>query len=532
MQASRWFCSAMLTGIGLLLLCRCANPGALTGGPKDTIPPQVVKRIPPLGQTNFKSQEVSITFNEPVRSKNLQQELIITPRLQEKDAYEIIEKKYSIILRFKKPLLENTTYSIHFRNGIVDATEGNAAQEAMIVFSTGAQLDSLQVGGTCTQALSGESIENALVGLYPAHDSIDPALHEPLYLTKTNNKGQFRLQFVKAGSYQLFAIDDQNNNGKWDKTELLGFLPEALSLQNSIDSLYIELVPQDVKAPQIVGKRASGQYAYTVITFNEGIDSCHLQPALPFVLDKSGRILKLYHRDSLEVQITARDSTGNLLHDTLQLAAPQGKEKEKFEVDISESYQAYTQELQLKIHANKPIARQIDSLFYAYIDQDTLNKQLFARAYFQQPTPNRLVFKQKIDFRDSAKIFIDKGWLISIEEDSSQTQWSKKVNHANPKEFATLRLYIEKKEGERWIMQLLNKENKVIQEHEVRSEPIEMKGLPPGEYKLRFFQDSNANGRWDSGNYKEKILHEKIFIYNKALRLKANWEVEERLVIE
>ncbi len=30
----------------------------------------------------------------------------------------------------------------------------------------------------------------------------------------------------------------------------------------------------------------------------------------------------------------------------------------------------------------------------------------------------------------------------------------------------------------------------------------------------------------------KKILHEKIFIYNKALRLKANWEVEERLVIE
>lgn len=532
MQASRWFCYAMLAGIGLLLLCRCANPGALTGGPKDTIPPQVTKRIPPLGQTNFKGQEVSLVFDEAIRSKNLQQELIITPRLPDKEAYEIIEKKYAVTLRFKKPLEENTTYSIHFRNGIIDATEGNPAQDAVIVFSTGAQLDSLEVSGRCVKALTGEPIENALVGLYPAHDSIDPALHEPLYLSKTNTSGEFQLQYIKAGNYQLFAIDDQNNNGKWDKQELLGFLPGTLSLEAPHDSLLIELVPQDIEAPQVVSKRSSSQYAYSIINVNEGIDSLAVVPYIPFVLDKTGRQIKLYHQDSIEVKITARDSTGNILHDTLQLSAPQGKEKEKFEVDINERYDSYRRELQLLIHANKPIKRQIDSLFYAYIDQDTLHKQTFSKESFRIPVPNRLIFEAKIPFRDSAKVVINKGWLLSIEDDSSQTQWQKMLIAPNPKEYSTLRLYVTQPKAGAWVMQLLNKDGHVILEKNLQKEVIEIKGLMPGDYRLRFFEDENGNGRWDSGNYKNRKKHEKVFIYNKILRLKANWEVEERLNIE
>jgi uncharacterized protein (DUF2141 family) len=531
MQASRWFFYTMLCGI-VLLLCRCANPGTLTGGAKDTIPPQVVKRIPPLGQTNFKGKEVSIFFDESIRGKNLQQELIITPRIEGKDAYEIIEKKYGITLRFKRPLAENTTYSIHFRNGIVDVTEGNPAKEAMIVFSTGTQLDSLQIAGRCVAALSGEPIENALVGLYPTHDSVNPALHEPLYLSRTNASGNFQLRYLKAGKYRLFVIEDQNKNGKWDPKELLGFLPNTLLLETNLDSLFVELVPQDIEAPRIVSKRSSSQYAYSVVNINEGIDSVAILPNLPFALDKTGRQIKIYHKESLEVIIAARDSTGNLLHDTLQLEAPKGTEKEKFEVEISEKYQPYTQELQLYIYTNKPIEKQIDSLFYAYIDQDTIQKQAFSGALFQSPTPNRLIFQKKLNFQDSAKVIIDKGWLVSIEQDSSNIRWSKQLVAANSKEFSTLHLRITNANSNAWIMQLLNKDGKVVKEQPINKTTIEIKGLPPEEYKLRFFEDKNRNNRWDSGNYKENILHERIFIYNKILRLKANWEVEEQLSIK
>jgi len=40
-------------------------------------------------------------------------------------------------------------------------------------------------------------------------------------------------------------------------------------------------------------------------------------------------------------------------------------------------------------------------------------------------------------------------------------------------------------------------------------------------------EDKNANGKWDTGNYKQKTQPEPIFYFEKPLLIRGYWEVEE-----
>ena len=51
--------------ISVLLLSACANRGVgPQGGPKDTIPPAVVKEVPVSGSLNVQPKKLEITFDE------------------------------------------------------------------------------------------------------------------------------------------------------------------------------------------------------------------------------------------------------------------------------------------------------------------------------------------------------------------------------------------------------------------------------------------------------------------------------------
>lgn len=516
---------SLLMGLGALLLFRCANPGVLGGGPRDTIPPQVVVRYPALQTTHFQDKEVYISFNEAVRSNNIKQEIIITPNI-ESEAFEIFEKKYTIGLRFKQKLMDSTTYSIYFRNGIVDVTERNPAQDAFLIFSTGNFIDSLEISGSCLDALTQEALDKVIVGLYPYQDTLDPSRDRPLYLAKTDQIGKFQLTNLRSGTYYLFAIEDKNNNSRLDKNEKIGYLEKPIQLDSqNIRDLHIELVRQDLEAPQIVSNRVSNQYGYFLVNFNEGLSEIQISPPTPYALTQAGRSLKLYPSDSTQIIIIAQDSTGNQLQDSLKIFPGTRSGKEELKLQISENYQVYQQYLNLVVEANQPIASANDSLFYALFDKDTLNKHFFHQ-FKEVVHPNLWQFSLQLSFKDSASVYIEAGWLNGIWMDSSQTTWEKKYIHANPKDFGSIKIQVKNIKPE-WRIQLLEgKNNKLILEQAVQ-EHLEFRGLMPGEYRIRFYEDRNQNQRWDTGNYKQKILHERVFLYPKVLRLKANWQIEE-----
>lgn len=79
------------------------------------------------------------------------------------------------------------------------------------------------------------------------------------------------------------------------------------------------------------------------------------------------------------------------------------------------------------------------------------------------------------------------------------------------------------------IVQLLNSSDAVI-----RQQPVTDKGTcdfyflqPSTKYYIRLFNDSNNNGKWDTGNYEQKLQAEEVYYFPKVWEMKANFEFEE-----
>lgn len=83
--------------------------------------------------------------------------------------------------------------------------------------------------------------------------------------------------------------------------------------------------------------------------------------------------------------------------------------------------------------------------------------------------------------------------------------------------------------GPHAIVQLLNSSDAVI-----RQQPVTDKGTcdfyflqPSTKYYIRLFNDSNNNGKWDTGSYEQKFQAEEVYYFPKVWEMKANFEFEE-----
>jgi hypothetical protein len=111
--------------IALLFQCliiSCAQTSAPTGGPKDTTPPKITKSNPANFSTNFKENEINISFDEWILPfTNPQAQIIISPDVQPFPKVEAARNDLSI--KFKDSLQSNTTYSIFFGDNLKDNNE-------------------------------------------------------------------------------------------------------------------------------------------------------------------------------------------------------------------------------------------------------------------------------------------------------------------------------------------------------------------------------------------------------------------------
>ena len=77
------------------------------------------------------------------------------------------------------------------------------------------------------------------------------------------------------------------------------------------------------------------------------------------------------------------------------------------------------------------------------------------------------------------------------------------------------------------FVELLASGEKVVRTVTVKNGNFELLNVPAGTYYLKLTIDSNGNGKWDTGNYKEHLQPEEVYYYPKKLRLRANWDLDE-----
>ena len=215
-----------LEGLSLLLLLlffsSCANRGiGPQGGPKDTIPPRMVKEQPLNQSVNFHGKKIEITFNEYLQLDNIQQNLLVSPPQQVSPIVKAIGKKVTV--EMQEDLIDSTTYTLDFGNAICDYTEKNPLRGYVFAFSTGDRIDSMEVYGRVANAEDLNPVSGLMVGLQAnLHDSAFSTLPFTR-VARSDSLGEFGIQNLRNGIYRLYALQDQSRDFLYQPGEGLAF---------------------------------------------------------------------------------------------------------------------------------------------------------------------------------------------------------------------------------------------------------------------------------------------------------------------
>ena len=522
-----------------LSVWRCATVTTPMGGPQDKEPPILISSTPKHNQKNFGKPTVELTFNEDIKLKDAKEEIIITPSPGKETNFQT--KASTLIIEPKEGWKENTTYSISFREGVQDITEGNPAENLRLAFSTGPVIDSLSISGTIRDALTEKIPEKITVAIYTS-DTFDIFKHAPVYFTKSDKEGNFKIDNLKRDRYYIYAFEDKNKNLKIEsQNEQFGFIAQPIELSRNKTKVVIPLIRIDTRKLKINKPRSTGDIAF--LKFNKNIISYTLQPTeekvklLNSFSDDQSEIrllLQDLETDSIKIRVIAFDSLSQKV-DTL-LYVKKGKNQkieEKLKVEITAPVlETETGNFQFSFTANKLIKSiNPDSLI---LELDSLIRITFKDTDYRWDTIHKkielktIIDKKTIDVEKKISLITGKNFLQTFDNDSIKGS-SKPVNFLTVEDTGTLTVDVKTTTPEDFIIQLLSAD-KVVQTA-LNQKKHTFKYLEPGNYKVRIIIDKNKNGEWDIGNIFLKEEPEKTIYYIDREKkyetpMRANWESE------
>ena len=236
----------------------CAQIGAPTGGPRDTIPPRLVNASPKLKSVNVTSNKITLSFNEYVDLREAQTNVLISPF--PKKAPSIDYKLKTVTVKLKDTLLPNTTYSINFGNAIVDNNEGNPLKDFTYVFSTGNNIDSFTLTGKVLVAETGKADSTIVAMLYRNTDDSAVQKNKPDYISKLDGKGNFTFINLPPGKFKVYALKDGDGGKTYNsKKEMFAFADAEVTITENTNPvlLYASAIEKESRTPAIT-KPAAG----------------------------------------------------------------------------------------------------------------------------------------------------------------------------------------------------------------------------------------------------------------------------------
>jgi hypothetical protein len=212
----------------VLMLASCANQGqGPQGGPRDTIPPKVVKEVPVNGMLMYQGKKLEITFDEYIQLDDVQNNVLISPPQQNIPEVKAVGKTISLV--FQEDLQDSTTYTINFGSAICDYNEKTPLEGYVFAFSTGDHIDSLAVSGSLYDAATLSPMPSILIGIHrDLHDSVLSTLPFTR-VTRTDSEGNFTIHNIQPGSYRLYALNDISRDYLYQPGEALAFYDSIIT---------------------------------------------------------------------------------------------------------------------------------------------------------------------------------------------------------------------------------------------------------------------------------------------------------------
>ncbi|MBX9850759.1 MAG: Ig-like domain-containing protein [Cytophagaceae bacterium] len=509
------------------LIFSCANISSPTGGAKDEVPPKFLsdKSFPKNTAVNFKGNILELIFNEDIATNNLQDQLLITP--SENNPYKFIVRRNRLRIIFEKNLSENTTYTLNFRDGIKDITEGNATRNLVLAFSTGPYMDSISVSGKVSLLKNNQQVSGALVSLYNQADTLNPSNSKPLYFTKTNTDGSYKILNVKNGIYNVYAIEDNNKNLKYEEPEKLAFI-NNVELKRSQKDINFRIATIDTKAPKVVYIKNTDELSN--ISLSEGVDSVTItSPAaakIYYTINKEGKVISVLNSfektDSISLTLALIDSSGNKGTADIKIFFPPSTQEKK-ESFLRISFEPYDKllipgKIDITLNFSRSVTK--SDLSKITLTEDTLLKAV-KETEVKWLAHNKLQIQKSTYAKDSVVISILPKTFYSANTYNAGD--SLKFSFIKEGEYGSIKGII-KTTKTSYIIELLDANFKLVERrNNVKS--ISFNYLKPGAYYLRAIEDRNNNGKWDQGNLKNNEQPEDIYTYKDKIELRANWEI-------
>ena len=513
----------------VLTIISCAKRGSITGGLKDTLAPVLKVSFPKNFSTDFKGNEIKLTFDEYIKLKDLNKQLIISPPMKYEPLITPTSVSKFINIKILDTLQPNTTYSFNFGQSIADNNEGNPYNQFKYVFSTGAFIDSLTLGGTVKDAYNKEVESFVSVMLYEVNDTFKDSVvynEVPRYVTNTlDSLKTFKLENLRAGKYLLVAMKDYNSNNKFNPAkDKIGFNKQFISIPN--DTVYELKLFKEVlalkafKPVQASGNRLilpyQGKINDVKITLKNG------ESVLPTIITKFPKkdSLQLWYKplkaDSLALAVAKDNYQGNF---TLKI-----KEQKKDSIKIS-AVQAGTLNFRERftLETATPLTK-FDNSKIKLTNKDSVSVD-FTTEYddFNQ----RLFFDFKREPSEKYTFKIMPGALTDYLEQSNDTL-TYTLNTRNLADFGNLSVNLQNVKRFPVIVELSNEKGDILAtEYSESNTKVEFNLVEPALFWLRAIYDDNKNKEWDSGNYLEKRQAEEVIYFSTAVDVRANWDVEQ-----
>ncbi len=539
--------SILLFFLAAWVCISCAKQSSPMGGPKDEEPPKLISSDPADQSTGIRPEKIVLTFDEYVGLDNPAKGIVITPKIN-KDLVEFTALKNTITVLLKQELEDSTTYVFDFQKSVVDISERNPAEKLKLVFSTGNQIDSLNLSGKLRLAFSEgkEDYKNVLVGIYPLDDSTDVFTTPPYYLGQVDTLGQFNLSNLKAGAYRAYAWKDNNGNLKAEfKSEDYDFLPDTVYLNpEKIDSAYFNLAKADLTPIKVLRTGNFGKNFDVILNRNplgRKVEIKGLGEDIFYV--QGDKRLRFYPKkpiqDSLQLTLSVQDSVGFSKDSLIWAKFPVSERKpEKLSLQVN-SGKSFYQNLKMELTFNKPITQiRLDSLG---IKADSLFIPIRQEMLSFTDSSRRDVLQIQAFLPDS----LDTELVTLVASDSTfqdiEGEYNEKKVEANYRKLLRKNLAdgisgsIEGTSGP-LVIQLINGKKEIAYEQILKEGgKFSFSLLDPGTYSLRVIEDKNGNGIWDPSNYTLKRTGERVFYYEgedktRDLVIRGGWTLEDLLI--
>jgi hypothetical protein len=465
-KISPWLGITAIMFVLMQLMVSCANIIPPGGGPKDSLPPVLIKAVPNDSSLNVKTMKITLTFDEFVQlDNNMNEQLVVSPY---PTAMPIVLANLShVTIKLKDSLQPNTTYSINFGNGLKDVNESNINKQFTYVFSTGDKLDEGTLSGNIILAQTGKPDSTLVAMLYNNLNDTAVKKINPRYITKLDKKGNFTFHNLKPGTYNIFAISNEFSKKYDDSTKSFAFLNAPVEVSEA--SVPVKL------------------YAYQEAKREDKKSPSSSTPASSTKPDKK-------KKEATPVKYTTKLESGT--QDLLS----------NFEIDFDHKMKSIdTSKIAFTDTSYKPISK------YSFV-VDTSGKKIVLQHTWKEMEMYKLIIQKDA--------FIDSAGNELFKTDTIVFRTKKELD------YGSIRLHFNNLDFTKNPVLQLVQNNKIVDSSALNTKEFFRQLYKPGEYEIRVLYDDNKDGTWTPGSYALKREPELVDAIERKATVKANNDTE------